>query len=579
LQIFDLAKGTSVTVAANKDVFPNTLEWSPDQDRLAFFAWNLGAGVRSGIFQSLDAVSGRLAPMPHDGLDLASERERGWIQKPERPIWIGGRLAVLAREYGEVGAPPRFTYRGVVGGSRAAKPGRADWFLIDEQGHHDNLTKALAEPGPIPLGADGRSITVLAGGQIWRVEPDHAPTKLSSGVDGQLELTEQSRYEENRPPFGRFVTLVGQGLKGPFAATIALHGSLIRKTQFPSGSASLLTMAGQSGVALFSTASDEGVAIVARRNDEQPHYLVWLNAHLGSVEQTAFSPLHYSVDTPAGKRDVDACMILPVGYQKGHRYPVIVNIYPGTGAGSCSSPYSIEHNKLGRSGVLDLHLLAARGYIVLQPNTSHFLTNRPPNPLGGMANAVDTSVDALVAQGYADPDRIGLIGISQGGYASLWLATQMKRFKAIVSINGWSDMYSHRFDGIFAERYYADQIPYIGQATRYEPSGDNSDFGTGVKVWDQPDAYVRNSPLFNAKGITAPVMLIHSDMDAFNLNQYDMMFTALYEQKKEARFLRYAGEAHGPSSPGNIRHMWNSIFDWFDRYVGSAKIEGVSKPG
>jgi len=49
-------------------------------------------------------------------------------------------------------------------------------------------------------------------------------------------------------------------------------------------------------------------------------------------------------------------------------------------------------------------------------------------------------------------------------------------------------------------------------------------------------------PLFNVRDITAPVMLIHSDMNGFNLNHYDMMFTALLEHKKEARFLRYAGE-------------------------------------
>jgi dipeptidyl aminopeptidase/acylaminoacyl peptidase len=143
----------------------------------------------------------------------------------------------------------------------------------------------------------------------------------------------------------------------------------------------------------------------------------------------------------------------------------------------------------------------------------------------------------------------------------------MKRFKAIVSINGWADMYSERFDGIFPDRYYADRYPPTGDAFRYEISGDISDYGTGVTVWDRPEVYVRNSPLFNVRGITAPVMLIHSDMDAFNLNQYEMMFTALYGQKKEARLLRYAGEGHGVSSPGNIRHMWTSIFDWFDKYV------------
>jgi dipeptidyl aminopeptidase/acylaminoacyl peptidase len=62
--------------------------------------------------------------------------------------------------------------------------------------------------------------------------------------------------------------------------------------------------------------------------------------------------------------------------------------------------------------------------------------------------------------------------------------------------------------------------------------------------------------------------MIHSDMDAFGLSQYDEMFTALYRQRKEARFVRYWGEGHAPSSPANLRDMWERIFAWYAKWLG-----------
>jgi dipeptidyl aminopeptidase/acylaminoacyl peptidase len=66
------------------------------------------------------------------------------------------------------------------------------------------------------------------------------------------------------------------------------------------------------------------------------------------------------------------------------------------------------------------------------------------------------------------------------------------------------------------------------------------------------------------EGVTAPIMLIHSDMDTFPITQYDRMFTALNLLGKRAELRRYWGEGHSPSSPANIRDMWGEIFEWFE---------------
>jgi len=55
------------------------------------------------------------------------------------------------------------------------------------------------------------------------------------------------------------------------------------------------------------------------------------------------------------------------------------------------------------------------------------------------------------------------------------------------------------------------------------------------------------------------VLLVHSDWDYIDMAQYDEMFGALYRAGKEARYVRYWGEGHGPSSPANLRDLWQQI--------------------
>jgi dipeptidyl aminopeptidase/acylaminoacyl peptidase len=570
LVLFDLQEGgPGQVVAPGKDVFPLTLAWAADRDRLAFFAWDIGAGVRSGIFNALDARSGKVTLMPHIGLDLASERERGFYQKPERAVWIGDRLAVLARASADSTASASLTYRPVTSKSSGSAPAKADWFLLDEMGNHENLTFKFKQVNAIPLGADGISMEILADGNLWRVGPGSSAANLTPTNHGTLELPDDLTSSNDHLPFGRQVTLVERTMALTKSFTIDLSSGGMRELSYPTRSELLATTPAGPNFAFLKYVTPAGTSLVLDGGSGKKTIVARLNSEMSNLIQTVYSPIRYSVKTRTGTQGVAGCMILPAGYKKGVRYPVVVHVYPGL-AGGCQNPENAaDYAMAGQTGGLDPHLLAAHGFILFEPNTSPALTNAPPNPQGGMANAVNAGIDALVAQGYADPSRIGLFGISQGGFSSLWLATQTDRFKAVVSINGWSDMYSHVFDESFMQRYYADQIPYTGNAMRYEPA--SGDFATGLSVWDSPDVYVRNGALINARAITAPVLLIHSDMDMFSINQYDMMFTALYQQRKEARFLRYTGEGHGPTSPANIRHMWKSIFDWYDRNFDASK--------
>jgi len=175
------------------------------------------------------------------------------------------------------------------------------------------------------------------------------------------------------------------------------------------------------------------------------------------------------------------------------------------------------------------------------------------------------AADALVAQGYAETKRIGLFGASQGGASVLWIATQKNRFGAVVSVSGWSDYWSHYFDAGLNQMLYPERIPFAATAMRYEsPIGD---FGLGATPWSNPGIFLRNSPLAAADRITSPVLLINSDMDGFAQSQYEHMFAALYRLRREAKLVTYWGEGHGISSPANLRHVYDTVFQWFDQHL------------
>lgn len=565
LVVFDLAHGgAGKAVAAGKDVFPETLAWAPDAERLAFFAWDQGAGVRSGIYHAYDAGTGAVTPYPHRGLDLASERERGFAQKPERAMWVDGRLAVFARAYG--GEAPRLTYRDIVRPGQPGYPGKADWFLLDARGRSENLTAPFAAVSPIPLHADARSIAVLADGDVWRVAPGRAPQNLTEAVPDALHLPMAMEYSTLHRPFSGGAVLEIRDGAEPGFALVDLTAGRVARIASPPGDAEYLAGSVADGAVLFRHAHADGIDLVLARADGRPEVVARLNRHLAGVAKSEWTTLAYEVDVPAGRRQVEGCLLLPPDHRPGRRYPVIVEVYPSRG-GNCTSATAQRFYGLGRGpGTYSEHLLAARGYIVFKPNTARELVWGREGPLAGMTAMVEQGVDALVARGYADPRRIGLMGFSQGGFSSLWVASQTGRFKAVVSLNGWADMYGHYFDAMYLQNFRTDEVAFDGSATRYESQA-GTDFSIGRKPFDDPDAYVRNSPLFRARDFSAPVLLIHTDMDAFALAQYERMFTALHQQGKPARMLRYWGEGHGPSSPANIRHLWGEIFGWFDRYL------------
>ena len=173
------------------------------------------------------------------------------------------------------------------------------------------------------------------------------------------------------------------------------------------------------------------------------------------------------------------------------------------------------------------------------------------------------AVDKAIELGIADPERLGVMGQSHGGYGTYGLITQTNRFKAAIALAGAADLTS--FYGQFDPRSRYDDYPHeeLFRMSLFE----SGQLRMGGPPWEDAERYVRNSPLFHADRVETPLLIIQGDMDYVPLVQGEQFFTALYRQGKRARFARYWGEGHVFQSPANIRQMWQDIYAWFDEFL------------
>ncbi len=328
---------------------------------------------------------------------------------------------------------------------------------------------------------------------------------------------------------------------------------------------SLLALS-NTGTALLDIGAGKGAQLALIHAGGAPVTLEDINPPLDHVAETRWVAFDYANSEGSTRAQLSGCLLLPSDYYLGYKYPLIVEVYPDR-PGGCAAPEAQHREAMGAHPTsYSEHLLAARGFMVFRPDTGGGISRTAEGPQARLSAIVDRGIDAVLSAGYGDPNRIGLLGLSQGGVASLWIATQSQRYKAIVSLNGWSDMFTGFFEMGAEQELTPMELPVRGHPDRYLSSAGSS-FSMGGTPWQLPQRYIQNSPLWRSNSVSAPVLLIHSDMDGFDDAGYKAFFSSLYIQKKQARLLIYRGEGHTPSSPANIRDMWKNIFSWFDKYL------------
>jgi len=237
----------------------------------------------------------------------------------------------------------------------------------------------------------------------------------------------------------------------------------------------------------------------------------------------------------------------PANFDPSRKYPMVLWIHGGPW-----SMYSVGWNWSYQN-------FAANGYAVLWTNPrgstgygQDFAVANFRDWGDGPQADIEAGLDALIAEGRADPRRLGVTGGSYGGYLTAWMIAHSDRYAAAVSCRGVYDMTSEMLSGDLGG-------PLFG---RHE---------LGAQPWQDPELYRRLSPLTYAADIRTPLLIQHAEQDLrCPITQAEELFSVLRSLRRPVRLMRTPGESHELTRGGTpFRRVENleHIRDWFVHYL------------
>lgn len=234
-----------------------------------------------------------------------------------------------------------------------------------------------------------------------------------------------------------------------------------------------------------------------------------------------------TIQTIDGRKE-QAVLYKPEDFDSTKKYPVIINYYER------KSQELNQYHKPGNpsGGDLDISWFVSHGYLVCTPDI-HYKTGAIGQ---GVYNSVLGTTQYLEKLPWVDSAQIGIQGHSFGGFETNYLITHTSRFKAAVSSSGISDFIS----------YYGG---YWNIGISYQSFSENSQLRMGATLWQKPNIYIENSPVFQLNKVTTPILIVANKKDGnVPFSQGVELFTGLRRLGKKAWMLQYDKGGHGVHS-------------------------------
>ncbi len=210
-------------------------------------------------------------------------------------------------------------------------------------------------------------------------------------------------------------------------------------------------------------------------------------------------------------------------------------------------------------------LLNAAGYLVVQPSVN--LVQGYPGE--AWLKGVTAAANQLVERGIADPDRLGIQGVSYGGYAVNLLVAQTPRFAAAINISGKTNMVS----------FYTDS-PRL--ATRNTHAPERSQDRIGGTLWEEPLKYLAHSAVMVADRIQTPLLLLTGQQD-HNVTERTTseMYYALRRLGRDVEWVSYIDGGHGMprSTRAEAEDYLARMLDWYERHMPGPEAVADAEDG
>ncbi|MGB6192693.1 MAG: prolyl oligopeptidase family serine peptidase, partial [Terracidiphilus sp.] len=343
--------------------------------------------------------------------------------------------------------------------------------------------------------------------------------------------------------------LIALGQSGVETQVYFVEGNKVTKLPGVAGTYAGLDSARGSRAILMrhSTINDPPQVVLAADplHPEQLKALTAFNPVFAQRAQPEWEPYRWKSDNG---QMVEGVLIFPPGKRDAKHLRMLTLIHGG--------PEDADGNRFGADWYDWATFAADQGWLVFRPNyrgsTGYgdaFMLSIEPHLVSGPGRDILAGVDALVKDGYADPDHLAIGGYSYGGYMTNWLITQTTRFKSAVTGAGAVE---------HAANWGNDDLTW------------DDAWYLGGRPWEDPDIYQKEAALFQFDKVKTPVHQVQGGADVrVAYLEGVTMERALQSLDIPHTFLVFPGEGH--SLDKNPWHGYIKVREelkWLDKYDG-----------
>lgn len=388
---------------------------------------------------------------------------------------------------------------------------------------------------------------------IWQIAPDGSSAKRLT--DGRSEMVVHRLVSIDPATDGidltkpQYVSLFGSLSKKSGYALLKPGATSAERLAFADKSITGLGKAKDADVFVHTVQdyNDSPDMFVSGADLKNAKQVTTTNPFLNDYAWGKSETVDYVTDKWHGMQKLQGTLYYPAGYEPGKQYPMIVYMYEllSDNAHRFVAPSDRDY--------YNTSVFTTHGYFVLQPD----ITFKPRDPGLSVVSCVTAAIKAVTAKGMVDPKKVGVIGHSWGGFDSAFLATHTQGLLATaIAGAAITDLVSNYGNGHWSSG--------IAETDHIETGQQRME----VPLYDDLQAYIRNSAVFNVANMTVPLLLEVGNQDGTVFyHQGVELYNIARRAGKNVVMIEYNGEDHGLSQYKDQKDYQQRILQWFGHYL------------